>query len=143
MMTLRNYLPPLLLLPLIGNGPATDLTLDLQGQRNHNGVLHICVSAQQRFFPDCSQDPAAIKRTLPAKARWIHLSNVAPGRYAITAFHDENRNGKLDTTLGIPREGFGFSRNPVVRFGAPKFRQVVIEIVPGLNRQTVQMKYLL
>ena len=34
--------------------------------------------------------------------------------------HDENENSKLDTMLKIPKEGFGFSRNPAIRMGPPK-----------------------
>jgi uncharacterized protein (DUF2141 family) len=37
---------------------------------------------------------------------------VTPGTYAISVFHDENSNGKLDTNLlGIPREGVSASNN--------------------------------
>ena len=48
--------------------------------------------------------------------------NVPAGHYAISVFHDENGNGKLDTNwLGIPREGVGASNNPKPRMGPPKF----------------------
>lgn len=45
--------------------------------------------------------------------------------------------------LGIPKEGFGFSRNPAVRFGAPRFEQVYIELGPGFTRTSVRMQYIL
>jgi uncharacterized protein (DUF2141 family) len=36
---------------------------------------------------------------------------LAPGDYAVKLYHDENRNGELDSNmLGIPSEGYGFSR---------------------------------
>jgi uncharacterized protein (DUF2141 family) len=48
--------------------------------------------------------------------------NVPAGIYAISVFHDENLNGRLDTNwLGIPREGVGASNNPKPRMGPPKF----------------------
>ena len=71
------------------------------------------------------------------------MTQLQPGTYALTVVHDENLNHKLDTTLGIPREGFGFSRNPVVRFGAPKFRQVDINLDSGFTRASGRMQYLL
>src|SRR5690349_5153104 len=41
------------------------------------------------------------------------FSNVPAGVYAVSVFHDENLNGRLDTNwLGIPREGVGASNNP-------------------------------
>jgi uncharacterized protein (DUF2141 family) len=45
--------------------------------------------------------------------------------------------------LGIPREGFGFSQNPVVRFGPPRFDQVRFQISSGISRQTLRLQYLL
>jgi uncharacterized protein (DUF2141 family) len=95
-------------------------------------------------FPNCGDDPAAVKRSVPAAdAGLIGVSAINPGSYALSAIHDENRNGRLDTFLGIPREGFGFSRNPVIRFGPPRFTQVRFDAVSGLSRQSVRMQYLL
>lgn len=142
-MTIRQCAVSLLLLVLAGNGPSAELSLQVQHQRNAKGVLHICLSAERRYFPDCSHDPGAIRRIVPAISRTIVIAGISPGRYAVTAFHDENLNHKLDTMLGIPREGFGFSRNPVVRFGAPEFEHVTIQLEPGFNRHAVRMKYLL
>ena len=45
--------------------------------------------------------------------------------------------------MGMPREGFGFSRSPVVRFGPPKFEQVHIKLASGLTRQVIRMQYIL
>lgn len=137
------HVASLLLLALTAaNAPAT-VEIAFQGARNSRGVFHVCVTGQQHHFPDCSKDAAAIKRTLPATSRSLSLPSLPPGRYAVTVFHDENNNQRLDTLLGIPREGFGFSRNPVVRFGAPKFRQVDIQLAPGINRQALRLQYLL
>ena len=50
------------------------------------------------------------------------MQGVPPGRYAAQAFHDENRNGKVDRVLfGIPKEGIGFSNDVKIRLSAPKF----------------------
>ena len=47
---------------------------------------------------------------------------VSAGVYAVSIFHDENLNGRLDTNwMGIPREGVGASNNPKPRMGPPKF----------------------
>jgi uncharacterized protein (DUF2141 family) len=50
------------------------------------------------------------------------FSNIPPGTYALVVVHDENMNGKLDTTrLGIPMEGYGFSNDARAFLGAPSF----------------------
>ena len=48
--------------------------------------------------------------------------DIPPETYALAVIHDENMNGKLDTNwLGVPREGYGFSNDAKVLFGAPEF----------------------
>lgn len=56
-----------------------------------------------------------------AICRFDHLNR---DRIAITAFHDENDNGKHDLRFGIiPKEGIGWSQNPRVSMRAPKFEE--------------------
>ena len=73
----------------------------------------------------------------------IDLAALPPGDWSLLAIHDANQNGKLDTLMGIPREGFAFSRNPVVRFGPPRLEQVRFALPEGDSRQALTMKYLL
>jgi uncharacterized protein (DUF2141 family) len=120
-----------------------ELELRVDRVRNAKGVLHLCLTRNRAHFPDCGKDPQAVKRTVPSNGGPVRLANLAPGSYAVSLFHDENRNGKLDTVVGIPKEGFGFSRNPVVRFGPPKFDQVRVDIAPGLARHSIRMQYLI
>lgn len=134
---------PLLPFLLAAAAPASDIEIRLEKLRNQKGVLHLCLTREPRHFPDCGKDPAAVKRTIQTGAGPIRFTGIPPGDYALSVFHDENRNGKLDTLLGIPREGFGFSRNPVVRFGPPRFDQVRFQIGTGISRQTLRMQYLL
>ena len=48
--------------------------------------------------------------------------DIPPGTYAMVVIHDENMNGKLDTNaLGIPKEGYGFSKDAKKFLGTPSF----------------------
>jgi uncharacterized protein (DUF2141 family) len=136
-------LAPLSLVLVAAGAPTAEIEISIEKLRNRKGVLHICLTREPVHFPDCRKDPRAVTRSIPATAGPIRINSLAPGGYAVAIFHDENRNRKLDVLVGIPREGFGFSRNPVVRFGAPKFRQVLIDLKPGFTRETVRMQYLL
>ena len=94
-------------------------------------------------YLECATDPARIIRVVPSReAAAVHFAGIAPGRYALLVIHDENRNGKLDKMLGMPREGFGFSRNPAVRIGPPHYGDVHFT-VEGQSKQVVKLKYLL
>ena len=44
--------------------------------------------------------------------------------------------------LGMPREGFGFSRNPALRMGPPHYGDVQFAVA-GRSHQAVKLKYLL
>ena len=67
---------------------------------------------------------------------------VPPGTYAIALVHDENGNRRMDKTLILPREGFGFSRDAPVRFGPPSFAAAAFAVASQPVRQTVKMRYM-
>lgn len=129
---------------LTGASDLGDLEISIPALRNERGMLHLCLTQDPEAFLDCRADPDARKLSLAARGeRKLRLSGVAPGRYAISVIHDENGNGRLDTFLSIPREGFGFSRNPRIRMGPPRFEEVQFMVLGGSNRQQVEMRYLL
>lgn len=120
------------------------LDLSITGLRNAKGNVLICLTANANAFPDCSKDAAAHKMIVPAaKAANVHFGDLAPGTYAVSLIHDENGNGKLDTAMMMPREGFGFSRNPAIRFGPPKFAAAQFSIGAGETVQAIKVKYFL
>lgn len=127
----------------VSAAPNGQLEVSIERLRNRRGTLHLCLTRDPAHFPNCAGDANALKMSVPATTGSVRFDRIEPGAYALSVFHDENRNGRLDTFVGIPREGFGFSRNPVVRFGAPRFRQVSIDLPAGLTRQAVRMQYLL
>lgn len=53
----------------------------------------------------------------------MEISSLQPGEYGVKYFHDIDNNGQLDTNfMGVPEEGFGFSKNPPINFGAPEYK---------------------
>ncbi|MHA6766491.1 DUF2141 domain-containing protein [Sphingobium ummariense] len=119
------------------------LSIDLLGLRSERGQVLICVTRRPDHFPDCRDDPEKRHFSVPAKGGDVALGLVDPGNYAIAIIHDENGNGRLDTFVGIPREGVGFSRNPALRFGAPSFRSASFPIAGSAVEQDVRLKYFL
>lgn len=51
----------------------------------------------------------------------VRFDDLPPGDYAVSAYHDQNDNGKLDTRFKIPKEPYAFSNDASGRFGPPKF----------------------
>ena len=131
--------------PLLGAAaPSGQLDVTLDGLRSAKGDLLLCLTRNAKHFPDCNADPEARKLVVPARgARTFSFDDLPPGNYAFSLFHDENRNRKLDTMMALPREGFGFSRNPKVRFGPPSFTQVAFQVGSGPVTHIVKMQYFL
>ena len=104
----------------------------------------VCLSKNPKHFPDCRKDEQARKiKVAAAKAGSIKIDDVEPGTYAISLVHDENANGKMDLRLFLPREGFGFSRNPKIRMGPPKFKSAQFSVTGADVSHAVKMKYIL
>lgn len=54
----------------------------------------------------------------------VKITDLPYGNYAISIYHDENNNGKLDTNfMKIPKEPYGFSNNARGMFGPPKVNE--------------------
>jgi uncharacterized protein (DUF2141 family) len=59
----------------------------------------------------------------------VTFEGIEKGEYAVSVYHDENNNGKLDTGfMGIPSEGYGSSNNAKGFMGPPKYADAKFEI---------------
>lgn len=124
-------------------GPSYSLTVKIDGLRDSKGVVRICLTSRADAFPQCKAGAALTATVKAAKgAVDYRFEGVRPGTYAIAAFHDANGNGKLDKMMGMPREGFAFSRNPPMRPRAPTFKEAHFA-VGGEGGQVLHMRYLL
>lgn len=81
------------------------------------------------------------KSDIRANAAECVFTGVSPDVYAMSAFHDENDNGKLDTGLfGIPTENWCTSRDAKGTFGPPSFDDAKFRFAGGVLRQSAQLK---
>ncbi len=126
------------------SAPGGQIEIILENLRNTRGVVRLCLAPSAAGYPSCAAGSGARRVNVPASAAArIVVPGVAPGDWAIAVFHDENGNEKLDTSLAIPREGFGFSNNPPVRFGAPAYARTRFTVSGPVTRHRVRMRYLL
>ena len=126
-----------------GAAPVSRLTVALDHLRSARGLVRVCLTADPTNFPACIDDADAVTLSLPAADRRFSLPGLAPGDYAMAVIHDENGNGKLDTFAGIPREGYGFSRNAAARFGPPRFAAARFTLGREPGDQRITMRYIL
>ena len=130
--------------PGLAETPATaSLAVTVTGIKNSKGVIRLALCPPDAGFPDCKTN---VVRTasLPVSGGTasVALTGLAPGRYAVSVFHDANSNNKLDTFAGIPKEGYGFSRNPGFKPRAPKFAEAEVQ-VQGASMAAIKLRYIL
>lgn len=111
--------------------------------RSAKGLIRVCLTSDPDNFPACVDDVAAVTRSIPADTNALRFDGLPHGNYAVAVIHDENSNAKLDTLMGIPKEGFGFSRNPAIRFGPPRFTAARFAIGSDAEKQQIRMRYIL
>ena len=132
------------LLPLLvaASAPPT-VEVSITGLRNSKGQILVCLTTNPKAFPDCSKDKGSVRMAVKAADAGDFLIRApADGTYAIAVVHDENANNKMDMALFLPKEGFGFSRNPAIGIGPPSFKSASLAVT-GDMRQSVRMKYML
>lgn len=125
-------------------GEGISVTVALSHLRSTRGLIRACLTAQPRTFPDCDRDPQALHQSVAAHdGPVLVFRHVQPGTYAVSLFHDENGDNRLDKVVMIPTEGFGFSRDAPVRFGPPRFADAAVAVGGSDIVLPVRVRYLL
>lgn len=149
MLKIINYLVTLTLLTITSNTKlhaesTSKLTVIIDGITNQKGEICLGLYGSSKGFPMNTKNvlqSACIKPT--NNTLTYDFVSLKPGNYAVAVIDDQNGDHKLNTDFfGIPREGFGISRNPKVSVltGTPKFHNASVFVY---RHQTIKilMKY--
>jgi uncharacterized protein (DUF2141 family) len=100
------------------------LSVRLVELRNDSGQVGCGLWSSEKGFPK--------DRGIALQTKWCSIVNkqavcafdpVPAGTYAVACFHDENKNGVLDTGIfGIPKEGIVASNHAKGTMGPPSFK---------------------
>jgi len=100
-----------------GNGVITVAVGDFLSTRG-NLLVTVYDSASFKKSPDSK--PVRVKVfPVVAKRMTVVIDSIPPGRYVISALHDENGNLNFEYI----REDYAYSRAALVRFGPPAFKE--------------------
>jgi uncharacterized protein (DUF2141 family) len=108
--------------------------------RNNNGVLRVTLFTKEKDYMRNFET----YKIVSAKSDEVRVifENLPPGEYALTVFHDENNNGKMDSNfLGIPKEGTGFSNDASALFGPPSWAKAKFTWNGESKPHIIQLKY--
>jgi uncharacterized protein (DUF2141 family) len=131
--------------PAEAGGPqANIIRVEIGGLRNDKGQAMCALFSSAKDFPKNAAEAIARAQSDIAQGHAVcEFHGVASGRFAVSVFHDENSNGKMDTNfMGIPREGVGASNNAHGHFGPPKFDAAAFQYDGGRLVLAITIMYL-
>lgn len=113
---------------------AADLTVKIKGVANEKGTLRVSLYDNKDDWAkdmksEKTENAVSFQKVTPKKGTTTMVfKDVEPGTFAVTLFHDENKNEKIDKGfLGIPTEDYGFSNDATPVLSAPDFSQCQFE----------------
>lgn len=97
------------------------ITVTVSNLKSDKGSVFVALYDKEENFLGKAYEGSIVKIT-DKKAIAI-FKDVPNGEYAISVFHDENDNKKLDTNfMGIPKEALGCSNGATGFMGPPKYK---------------------
>lgn len=122
--TLAATLPLL----LAGTAQAFDLTVEVLNPRSLQGQINAAVYADADGWLKASR-AAGLQRVQVAEKTLLVFRGLPAGRYAVSLFHDENGNGRMDSNaIGLPVERYGFSRDARGTMGPPAYADAAVAL---------------
>ena len=145
---MKNATTVLLLGLLLGSGivvaqptaaKAGQVTVDIVGLHSAEGRVFVAIWCGGAGFPGESKKACASKVANAQKGRLrVVFEAVRAGEFAVSMIHDENSNNTLDRNfLGIPKEGWGTSRDAKASFGPPSYSDARLTLNVGEKKQVV------
>lgn len=119
------------------------IRVEMSGFRNDKGQAFCALFAPGNAFPGDSQRAVSrVRAPIGHGSAICEFTDVTPGRYAVSVYHDENSNQKMDTNfLGIPKEGVGSSNDAKGKMGPPKFDAAAFTYSGGRLELKIKMFY--
>jgi uncharacterized protein (DUF2141 family) len=106
------------------------------GFRSEEGEARIALYLDEGGWPN--EEPVFATAVLPireGRASTV-FEDVPAGPFAVSAFHDKDSDGELDTGfLDIPSEDYGFSADARGTFGPPGFEEARLDLAAGELKQ--------
>lgn len=132
-----------ILQPVFSQSNATaTLEIKFKGIRNTKGIISIGINSTPEGWPRQPQmDPNWKKTGMVNGVLTVRVKDLPYGTYAVSVLDDENSNLEIDMFMGIPKEGWGFSKNPPLKLSAPKFEECTFDLDQPHKQIIIELKY--
>ncbi len=103
------------------------LEVTIKNIKEAKGTIRVALFNNEKDFLENLLQGKIVKASVNEAK--VVFENLKPGDYAVSVFHDENENEKLDTGfMGIPNEPYGFSNDAMGTFGPPSFEKAKVRL---------------
>lgn len=97
------------------------LTVSVSGLKNNEGNVKVGLYNSEGTFLQTTYK--SLSAEIKNNEAVVTFTNLPAGEYAISTYHDENKNGKLDKNMmGIPSEDYAASNNAKGFMGPPAYK---------------------
>lgn len=115
-----------------------ELVVKVENIKKVKGSLKIALYDHEDHF--LSKEIASGGKMIESNEIRFVFNGLGEGTYAISLFHDENDNDKLDSNfIGIPSEPYAFSNNAKGMFGPPSFEDCKFEVKHGAQEIVISL----
>nr|WP_321223046.1 DUF2141 domain-containing protein [uncultured Psychroserpens sp.] len=115
-----------------------DVTVKIKNLESNKGKVYVAVYDSEGAFLNTGLKSIMTKIT--GNSCEVTFKDIPKGVYAISMFHDENDNKKLDSNfLGIPKEDYGCSNNARGLMGPPKWDDAKFEVKDKSITKTITL----
>jgi len=126
-----------------GDPSDTKLHIVVQGVRKAEGLMTATLYGDDpaKFLKQAGElkvwrEPAAAPET--DMCLWL----PGPGNYAVAIYHDNKSAMKFTRgALGMPNQGYGFTRNPRLFLGPPSLKAAIFPAAVGETTQVIKLRY--
>lgn len=124
--------------------PKSQITVTIDGFKNKNGQACVGLFASNKGFPSSKSDAIQSRcTTITTVPLVITFKNLSPGSYAVAVLHDANKDNTANRNgFGIPIEGFGFSKNPIIRTRPPQFNDAAVVVAGANTNINIKLQYI-
>jgi uncharacterized protein (DUF2141 family) len=119
---------------------AGELSVTVDGLGSAEGKVMLALFDSASEFPKGKLKNAQMTPAAKGKVEFV-FKDLAPGRYALSAYHDLNGNQRLDANMvGMPTEPYGFSRDARGQLGPPRFEDAAFVLGAEPLHLTIHVK---
>ena len=113
------------------NSPTTthNFTIEVTNIKTVKGHVYFALYNNPKNFPKGERFYKRVKVKVGKSSVRYTFKGLANGDYAVAVYHDKNDDNKCNLNLiGVPTEGYGFSRNFRPILSVPKFNDCKINL---------------